>query len=126
MITPFYAALLALLYVILSGRVIKLRMKYQVGIGDGEHVLLTRAIRVQANFAEYIPFALLLVWMYETMNGAPLLVHIFGVVLCAGRLLHAYGVSQQKEKLIYRQCGMVMTFLVIVLCALSVLLKYLS
>lgn len=124
MVTPFYAALLALFYVFLSGRVIKLRVKYQVGIGDGEHPLLTRAIRVQANFGEYMPFALLLVWMYETMNGALLLVHVFGMALCAGRLLHAYGVSQQKEELIFRQCGMVMTFSVIVVCALSILLKY--
>lgn len=126
MMTPFYAALLALFYVFLSGRVIKLRVKYQVGIGDGEHPLLTRAIRVQANFGEYIPIALLLVWMYETMNGAPLLVHFFGVALCVGRLLHAYGVSQPKEKLLFRQTGMVMTFLVVVVCAFSILVKYLN
>ncbi|SBS35888.1 Inner membrane protein YecN [Marinomonas aquimarina] len=125
MIAPFYAALLALLYVFLSARVIKLRLKYQVGLGDGEHVLLARAIRVQANFSEYIPFALLLVWMYEAMQGASWLVHMFGVLLCAGRILHAYGVSQQKEVLLYRQGGMVMTFTVIVVCSLSIILSYL-
>ncbi|WP_417507896.1 MAPEG family protein [Marinomonas gallaica] len=124
MITPIYAALLAFLYVFLSARVIKLRLKYKVGIGDGEHTLLTRAIRVQANFSEYIPFALLLVWMYESMNGAPVLVHIFGAVLCIGRLLHSYGVSQQQEMLIFRQSGMVMTFAVLIVCAISILLKY--
>lgn len=124
MITPIYAALLAFLYVFLSARVIKLRMKYQVGIGDGEQTLLTRAIRVQANFGEYIPLALLLVWMYESMNGAPVLVHIFGAALCLGRLLHAYGVSQHKETLIFRQSGMIMTFAVLIVCAISILLKY--
>ena len=126
MITPFYAALLAFLFVFLSGRVIKLRLKYQVGIGDGEHPLLARAIRVQGNFGEYVPFALLLVWMYETMNGAPLLVHILGVALCVGRILHAYGVSQKNETLLFRQCGMVTTFAVMVISALSILLKYMS
>lgn len=123
MITPIYAALLALLYVYLSARVIKLRMKYQVGIGDGQQTLLTRAIRVQGNFGEYVPFALLLVWMYETLSGGPIVVHVLGGALLAGRLLHAYGVSQKHEVLKYRQIGMVMTFVVIVVSALLLLFK---
>ena len=126
MMTPIYAALLAFLYVFLSARVINLRLKYQVGIGDGEHKLLARAIRVQGNFGEYVPFALVLLWMYESMNGAPLMVNILGSVLCVGRLLHAYGVSQAKETLLYRQAGMVMTFVVMLLCSASILIKYVS
>ena len=123
MITPIYAALLALLYVFLSARVIKLRMKYQVGIGDGQQTLLTRAIRVQGNFGEYVPFALLLVWMYETLSGGLIVVHLLGIALLIGRLLHAYGVSQKQEVLKYRQIGMVMTFMVIVVSALLLLFK---
>ncbi|RUM52376.1 MAG: glutathione metabolism protein [Marinomonas sp.] len=123
MITPIYAALLALLYVYLSARVIKLRMKYQVGIGDGQQTLLTRAIRVQGNFGEYVPFALLLVWMYETLSGGPIVVHVLGSALLVGRLLHAYGVSQKHEVLKYRQIGMIMTFVVIVVSALLLLFK---
>ena len=126
MITPIYAALLALLYVFLSARIIKLRVKYQVGIGDGDHPLLQRAIRVQANFGEYVPFALLLLWMYESMNGAPMLVLILGALLCVGRLLHAYGVSQKNETLKFRQAGMVITFIVILITAFSIILKYLG
>ncbi|RDL45363.1 glutathione metabolism protein [Marinomonas piezotolerans] len=124
MITPIYAALLALLYVFLSARIIKLRVKYQVGIGDGDHPLLQRAIRVQANFGEYVPFALLLLWMYESMNGAPMLVLILGALLCVGRLLHAYGVSQKNETLTFRQAGMVITFSVMLISAFSIVLKY--
>ncbi len=124
MVTPIYAALLALLYIFLSLRVIRLRIAFKVGIGDGEHKQLTRAIRVQGNFGEYVPFALLLMWMYETMNGAPLLVHILGILLCLGRVLHAYGVSQRREKLAFRQTGMVMTFLVMLICSACILIKY--
>lgn len=124
MITPIYAALLALLYVFLSARIIKLRVKYQVGIGDGDHPLLQRAIRVQANFGEYVPFALLLLWMHESMNGAPKLVLILGALLCVGRLLHAYGVSQKNETLTFRQAGMVITFSVMLISAFSIVLKY--
>ena len=124
MVTPIYAALLALLYIFLSLRVIRLRIAFKVGIGDGEHKQLTRAIRVQGNFGEYVPFVLLLLWMYETMNGAPLLVHILGILLCLGRVLHAYGVSQRRETLAFRQTGMVMTFLVMLICSACILIKY--
>ncbi|BDX01481.1 hypothetical protein MACH16_02290 [Marinomonas pontica] len=121
MITPIYAALLVFLYIFLSFRVIKLRMKYKVGIGDGDHPLLTRAIRVHGNFAENVPFALLLLWMYESLPGAPILVHLMGALLCIGRLIHAYGVSQEKEPLIYRQGGMMITFFILCTTALLIL-----
>ncbi|WP_417447293.1 MAPEG family protein, partial [Kangiella sp.] len=70
---------------------------------------------------ENVPFALLLLWMYESLSGAPILVHLMGVLLCIGRLIHAYGVSQEKEPLIYRQGGMMMTFLVMLIAALLIL-----
>ena len=70
MFTPLYAALLALLFVVLSGRVIKQRLKHQVGLGDGGQPALVRAIRVHGNFIENVPLALLLLLMYEMMNGA--------------------------------------------------------
>ncbi|MBM6550150.1 MAPEG family protein [Marinomonas ostreistagni] len=126
MITPLYAAILALLLVVLSSRVIKQRMKHQVGLGDGGHSSLTRAIRVHGNFVEYVPFALLLIWMYEMMNGALILVHILGIALVIGRLLHAYGVSQQNEVIKFRQAGMFTTFAVLIVSAVLILLKYLT
>ena len=55
-IIPFYAAILALLYVCLSARTIGFRRKSRVSIGDGGDQELLRAIRMHANFAEYVPF----------------------------------------------------------------------
>lgn len=121
MITPIYAALLAFLYIYLCVRVIKLRIRYQVGIGSGNQPELERAIRVQGNFSEYVPFALLLVWMLETVAVSVIWVHCFGLLLLIGRALHAYGVSQVKETLKFRQMGMMSTFAVILLSALMLL-----
>ena len=126
MITPLYAAVLALLLVFLSARVIKQRLKHQVGLGDGGHPSLVRAIRVQGNFVEYVPFALLLLWMYEMMNGALIVIHVLGVALVIGRLLHAYGVSQENEIIKLRQAGMLTTFTVLIVSALLILVKYIS
>ena len=46
-ITPFYAALVAFVYVFLSVRVIKTRRAEKVGLGDGDNKILRRAIRAR-------------------------------------------------------------------------------
>jgi uncharacterized membrane protein YecN with MAPEG domain len=49
------------------------------------------------------------------------LIHALGAALLLGRALHAYGVSQSKEKLIFRQAGMVSTFTVMLVAAVRLL-----
>ena len=63
MTSALYAALLGLMFVVLSIKVIKQRRRYQVGIGSKGEATLERAIRVHANFAEYLPFSLLLLFL---------------------------------------------------------------
>jgi uncharacterized membrane protein YecN with MAPEG domain len=72
LITPFYAALLALLYVGLAVRVIQLRRSERVALGDGGRQSLQRATRVHANFAEYVPLALILLVLAELTGAAGL------------------------------------------------------
>ena len=50
-----------------------------------------------------------------------MMIHAYGVMLIAGRLSHAWGVSRVKEQFGYRVFGMAMTFTVIVSCALHLL-----
>ena len=59
-ITALYAGLLALLLVLLALRVVRLRWKFRVGLGDGGERAMTRAIRVHGNATEHVPIALLL------------------------------------------------------------------
>jgi uncharacterized membrane protein YecN with MAPEG domain len=120
-ITPLYAALLALIFVALSIRTIRLRRRYRVGVGDGNHAELQRAARVHANFAEYVPLALLLIYFFEGSSESVLLTHILCIALLCGRLLHAYGVSQVRENYRYRTIGMVLTFSVIIAASLMLL-----
>lgn len=121
-VTPFYAALLALIFVALSLRTIRLRRRYRVGVGDGNHAELQRAARVHANFAEYVPLALLLIYFVETGGAAAMRVHILCLALLCGRLLHAWGVSKVRENYRYRTIGMVLTFSVIISACLSLLI----
>ena len=121
MITPVYAAALALLFVVLSFRTIRYRRQFSVAIGSGEQALLARASRAHGNFAEYVPIALLLIYFIESGAAMPLLVHGLCLLLLAGRLLHAWGISQEQENLRFRVTGMSMTFLTIVIAALALI-----
>lgn len=125
-ITALYAGLLAPLFVLLSARVIVRRRSARVAIGHGEDALLLRRMRVHANFAEYVPIALILMALAESMQTSVYLLHATGVALVAGRLIHAYGVSQPKERLPLRVTGMVLTLSVILLLAMTCLLKSVS
>ena len=120
-VVPFYAALLALLFVALSIRVIKARRRERVAIGDGDNPRLRRIIGVHNNFAQYVPLTLLLLAFVELAAAPLLLVHILCLMLLIGRCIHAYGVSQASENFRFRALGMRLTFAAIVLAALYLL-----
>ncbi|MFY8297388.1 MAPEG family protein [Pseudoalteromonas sp. SS15] len=124
MITPIYVALLAILFLFLSFKTIKVRKRLQIGVGTGDNPELLRAMRVHANFSEYVPITLILILSVELLKGHFILLHCLGAVLLIGRVLHAYGVSQTKENLKFRVSGMLLTFSTMLVSIISIL--YLS
>lgn len=89
MVTAIYASLCALLMVGLAMRVIALRWEKRVKFGDGEQADLKLAIRAHGNAAEYIPIALILLFLLEYNGLHPLLIHVLGVAFVYGRYTHA-------------------------------------
>jgi uncharacterized protein len=129
MIVPVYAALLALLFVGLSVRIVYLRRTLRIGIGDAGNTQILRAIRVHSNLAEYAPFALFLIYLVETQGvgqSRPWLIHALGVCLLLGRCLHAYGLGSVKEKSTLRVAGMALTFFVLINASTQLLWIYAS
>jgi uncharacterized membrane protein YecN with MAPEG domain len=120
-IIPYYAAALGLLYVLLAVRVIRARNEHRVALGTGGVAALERRIRVHGNFAEYVPFALLLLAFAELRGVAPLLLNGLAICLVLGRLLHAWGVSDPAENTRLRVAGMVLTFAALAGAALTIL-----
>lgn len=116
-VTGLYAAPLALMLVWLSLGVIKARVAARVALGDGDDLLLRRAIRAQGNFVEYVPMALVLMALAEAGNVPAAVVHALGMALVCGRAVHAVGIRRAKEDLRLRQVGMVLTFAVLVIGA---------
>jgi len=121
-ITGLYAGILALLYVALSLRVVQARMKAKVSLGNGGNQILTRRIRVHGNFAEYVPFALLLMAILELATINVVVLHILGVTLIVSRILHAYAIESANFQL--RKLGMILTFIVIGLGGVLTILRY--
>jgi len=110
LITSIIASVLTIVFIKLSFAVIGLRRKNKVGLGSGGHEDLERAIRAQGNFAEYVPFGIILLACLE-LNGAPWwLVAILGIALIIGRLLHAKGINVPPPDFSKRVLGMKFTF----------------
>lgn len=123
-IVPLYAALLAVVFVWLSMRIVLLRLRLKITIGDAGSEPMLRAMRVHANFAEYVPFSLILLYLVEGQGGYPIVLHGLGLCLLIGRLVHAFGVSQPKENLSFRTTGMVLTFTTLLGCSAYLLFTY--
>jgi uncharacterized protein len=116
-ITALYAALIALLLLALSRRVIGIRRAAQIAVGDGGNGTLLRAMRAQANCAEYAPIGLILIGLAESLAVPALILHLLGLGLVAGRIVHAYGVLQEPEDFRFRVAGMALTFTTIAAAA---------
>lgn len=109
-VTAIIASLLTIIFIKLSFAVIGLRRKNQVGLGNGGHDDLERAIRAQGNFVEYVPLGIILIACLE-LNGAPgWLVLIPGITLIIGRLIHAVGINEPPPHFSKRVIGMKFTF----------------
>lgn len=117
-ITGLYAAIAALLVVILAMRVTLRRRAVKVGIGNGGDEILARRVRAHANAAENLPLALLLLLILELNQTQPMLLHVFGCVLIAARLLHAFGLSTSPGLTPGRGIGIVLTWFTILAMAL--------
>ena len=92
-LTLLFASLHVLLFLLLSLRVVLYRNARQIGVGNGGDPVLTRRVRVHANFSEYVPLALLLLAPLEITGLAGTWIAVLGAVLLLGRVLHALGLG---------------------------------
>lgn len=124
-----YAAILGLIYVVLSVRITNMRRRERVALGHNDHAVLERNVRAHANFNEYVPFALLLIWLSGATGTSPILINLMGLMLVLGRIFHAYSILVYEPKYRryrFRAAGMILTFLVILFAVLLILLGWLG
>jgi uncharacterized membrane protein YecN with MAPEG domain len=119
-IVPFYAAVLGLIFIFLSARVVVARRLFRIRLGSGGQEVLERRIRVQGNFAEYVPLTVILLTFLELYGATKWLVHALCIGLILGRCLHAYCVSRIDEDIRQRRAAMVLTFGALAIAAIGV------
>nr|WP_269836571.1 MAPEG family protein [Rheinheimera soli] len=122
-ITSFYAAILALIYVVLAILVIRQRFKCRVGLGTGKEPQLLQTVRMHGNFAEYVPLLLILVALLELQQSPVWQLHLVAGLTLAGRVLHAVGLWQSSGTSVPRFVGMLSTFAALIVGAVFLLMK---
>jgi len=125
-VTSIYAALLALIFIVISFWVSAGRGKYGVNVGDGGNPNLLARMRAHANFAEYVPLILILVLLLEGRRTSIYIIHLLLLPLLIARILHPFGMvapSGSSQSKICRGLGAGVTFLVLIIAAVLLLVK---
>ncbi|MGE0737218.1 MAG: MAPEG family protein [Alphaproteobacteria bacterium] len=112
--TVLCAAILGLLYAFLSIRVVVHRVRYKVSFQDGGNPKLALAIRVHANFFEYVPICLVLMYLAVSIGAAAWIIYAAGGSLIAGRLLHAAWYGRHPGTSFGRFVGTNLTWLALI------------
>jgi uncharacterized membrane protein YecN with MAPEG domain len=118
-----WAGLHLFLLLTLSMLVVRLRQKHKVALGDEGIPELARAIRAFGNAAEYVPAGMAALAVLAVTGAAPLAIHVVGLLLFAGRVLHAIGLSNSGGASIPRAVGMVATWLAYIFAGVALLLS---
>jgi uncharacterized membrane protein YecN with MAPEG domain len=85
-------------------------------LGDGGNPNLLRRIRGHGNFAEYVPFILLMMGMLELSHFSVYLLHGIGIALVLARLMHGYALSFTEKFKFGRFWGTALTFGLVLVC----------
>ena len=124
-VTILYSGLLAILFVVLSVRVIIGRVgPGSPSFGDGGNPVMFRRIRGHGNFAEYVPLALLLIGLLELSGSPQWQLHALGSILLIGRILHGYALSFTTNNIFGRNAGIIATLLVLSSSAVLCICRY--
>jgi len=109
----FYAALNALIMLVLGVLVTRARVATQTDIGDAGKPEMAGPLRAHANNTEWTPMALLLIWVLTlpTFGASIWVIQGMGISLTIGRILHAIGITRSIGPSALRFIGMVLTWI---------------
>ena len=117
----FYAAINALLILVLGVLVVRARVKTQTDIGDGGKPQMAGPLRAHANSSEWTPVALILIWALCPLGGSIWLIHGVGLPLTLGRIAHGIGLSRNIGPSPLRFIGILLTWIAYIVGIVGVL-----
>jgi uncharacterized protein len=116
-VTLLYAGALGLLAVLLANLVLYVRLR----AAQQPAWRADATVRVQANFVENVPLALILLYLLEIAGTDRVALHAFGSALVICRVLHAWGMSRNPGANYPRLIGAQGTFLLLSIMSVAAL-----
>jgi uncharacterized membrane protein YecN with MAPEG domain len=129
MTTSLYTALLALIMIFLSIKIIQNRRSSKISLGENGDDFLQRKIRAHGNFIEYTPIFLIMLLLVEMAGLNKYFVHFFGIIFIVGRASHSYGIviaEVRAKNFLFRQAGMFSTFFCLSSLALILFFQFIK
>lgn len=111
-ITLLTAAALGAINLWLALRIVRMRLRDAVLIGDGGDDLLAGRMRAHANLVEYAPFVLVLLALIEVARGSGAVLAVTALTFVIARIAHPIGMDLRRSNL-PRAGGAVLTWLVL-------------
>tara|TARA_B100000900_G_scaffold25971_2_gene20170 strand:- start:231 stop:617 length:387 start_codon:yes stop_codon:yes gene_type:complete len=91
--------------------------------GDSaDQVMLEKAVRAHGNNTEYVPIVLIGLGVIAMTGASAQTISILGASLLVARVFHAYGIQQAKVPNIFGMVGNIVTWLVMLWVAATLLL----
>jgi hypothetical protein len=110
-----------ILLLVLSVLTVRQRRRHGVSLGDADIPHLKQAVRAFGNATEYVPAGLIALAVLAMTGAAPLIVHATGLILLAGRIAHAVGLSRSSTASLPRAAGIVLTWIAYILAAVALI-----
>jgi uncharacterized membrane protein YecN with MAPEG domain len=115
-----YAALNGLIMLVLGILVIRARVATQTLIGDGGNPAMAGPLRAHGNNTEWTPMAIVMMLVVLNMGGAWWTLHLVGLPLTIGRILHGIGLSNNTGTSTMRLVGMILTMLAYIFAIVAI------
>lgn len=124
-VTLLYAGIMGLFYLAISLYVVRQRTQKKIGLGHDNDPSspLFRAVRIHANFSEFVPFILFLFLLDEMTGRNPLVLHALGFSLLIARCAHYAGIKKTDRSSPERLIGMAVTMICLVVPSALLILK---
>ncbi len=120
-ITGLYAGICGVFAVLLANHVLYVRLR----TASQPKWRPDAVLRVQANFVENVPIALILLLLLELNGTVSSVLHGFGISLVVLRLLHAWGLSMNEGANYPRLIGAQGTFLLLSIMGVALIYGWL-
>lgn len=123
--TLITAAALSCIYLLISIWVVRHRWlaRLIIGMPADPHSRLFRMGRAHSNFAEYVPFLLLMMYLLESTGASPRGITAVGIAIVVGRIAHTFGILQRHAPNLQRSIGVFLNFGLLLVLPIWILIR---